>query len=311
MIWTRLLCAAVLAALIAACEQRMQSAKPLVVATFYPLYEFARHVAGDRATVVSLVPPGVEPHDWEPSPQQIVDVQKARVFVYNGAGFEPWAQKLLRDVRDGTLVSVDTSKGLPLLAAAPGDHDHVTRPAAASTPEEALDPHVWLDPVLAQSQVDAILAVLVQADPANRAAYEDNARAYRAKLTALHDRFQAGLADCARRDIVVAHASFGHLARRYGLTQVALMGLAPESEPSPAEVVAIAKVARRRGVTAIFFETLVSPRLAETLAREVGARTLVLNPIEGLTKEEAAAGKDYVALMDANLANLRTALQCR
>jgi zinc transport system substrate-binding protein len=311
MIWTRLLRAAVLAALVAGCEQRTQSAKPLIVATFYPLYEFARHVAGDRATVVSLVPPGVEPHDWEPSPQQIVDVQKARVFVYNGAGFEPWAQKLLRDVRDGDLLSVDTSKGLPLLAAPAGDHDHAARPAATSTPEMALDPHVWLDPVLAQSQVDAILAALVQADPANRAAYEDNARAYRTKLAELHDRFQAGLRDCPRRDIVVSHASFGYLARRYGLTQVALMGLAPESEPSPAELVAIAKVARRRGVTVIFFETLVSPRLAETLAREIGARTLVLDPIEGLTKEEAAAGKDYVALMDDNLANLRTALQCR
>jgi zinc transport system substrate-binding protein len=313
-IGARLARAAVLATLVAGCDQPAPSAKPLVVATFYPLYEFARQVAGDRAAVLSLVPPGVEPHDWEPSPQQVADVQKARVFVYNGAGFEPWADKLLRDVRGGNALAVDTSKGLPLLpapVAALDAHGHAPKPAAAGTPSGSPDPHVWLDPMLAQSQVEAIRGALVQADPANRAAYEDNARTYRAKLADLDARFQAGLAKCARRDIVVSHASFGYLARRYGLTQIGLMGLAPEAEPSPAELVAIANAARRRGVTTIFFETLVSPRLAETLAREIGARTLVLNPIEGLTKEDVAAGKDYVALMQDNLASLRAGLQCK
>jgi zinc transport system substrate-binding protein len=184
-------------------------------------------------------------------------------------------------------------------------------PGGAGPASGAPGPHVWLDPVLAQSQVAAIAAALGEADPANRAAYDENARAYRSTLSELDARFRAGLSDCARRDIVVSHASFGYLAKRYGLTQIALMGLAPESEPSPAELAAVANVARRRRVSAIYFETLVSPRLAETLAREIGARTLVLNPIEGLTAEETAAGKDYVTLMQDNLANLRVGLGCR
>ena len=154
-------------------------------------------------------------------------------------------------------------------------------------------------------------AGLTQGDPANKATYDEHARAFRSRLAALDAAFQAGLHDCEHRDIVVSHAAFAYLARRYRLTQVAVMGLAPESEPSPAELAAIANLARRRKVTYIFFETLVSSRLAETLAREIGAKTLVLNPVEGLTKEEAAAGKGYVDLMEANLQSLRTGLACR
>ena len=285
-----------LACLLPACEPASPpSAKPLVVATFYPLYEFSRSVAGDRADVVSLVPPGVEPHDWEPSPQNVVQLQQARLFVYNGAGFEPWVDKLLKDVPGGgATVIVDATKRIPLV------------PVGTT-----VDPHVWLDPVLAQAQVDAIRAGLEQADPTHAAAFADNARRFKEQLARLDGAFAAGLRDCARRDMFTSHTAFTYLARRYGLTQVPVMGLAPESEPSPAVLAAIAGLARRQHARYIFFETLVSSRLAEALAREVGAKTLVLNPIEGLTKEEAAAGKNYVALMEANLANLRTGLGCR
>jgi len=298
----RVLWAALLTTLAAACQEApAPPGKPLVVASFYPMYEFSRQVAGDRAEVVSLVPPGVEPHDWEPSPQKLVEVQSARLLVYNGAGFEPWVDKLLHDVTGKKIIVIETTRGLDLIPAA----------AAGAAGSGGGDPHVWLDPVLAQSQVEAIRAGLAQADPANTAAYDDRARAFRARLAALDAAFQAGLRDCEHRDIVVSHAAFAYLARRYRLTQVAVMGLAPESEPSPAELAAIANLARRRKVTYIFFETLVSSRLAETLAREIGAKTLVLNPIEGLTKEEAAAGKGYVDLMEANLQSLRTGLGCR
>ena len=293
---------ALLATLAAACQEApAPPSKPLVVASFYPMYEFSRQVAGDRAEVVSLVPPGVEPHDWEPSPQKLVEVQRARLLVYNGAGFEPWVDKLLHDVTGKKIIVIETTRGLDLIRAS----------ETGAVASGGGDPHVWLDPVLAQSQVEAIRAGLAQGDPANTAAYDDHARAFRARLAALDAAFQAGLRDCEHRDIVVSHAAFAYLARRYRLTQVAVMGLAPESEPSPAELAAIANLARRRKVTYIFFETLVSSRLAETLAREIGAKTLVLNPIEGLTKEEAAAGKGYVDLMEANLQSLRTGLGCR
>ena len=284
-----------MAALIAlGCERAPVSpaatARPLVVTSFFTLWDFTRQVAGERAEVVSLVPPGVEPHDWEPSPQDVVQARKARLFVYNGAGFEQGADRLLKEIAGSGALPVNTTGGLPL---ADGD------------------PHVWLDPVLAQAQVDAISAGLTQADPEGRAGYGERATAYKAKLAALHADFEAGLRECARRDVVTSHAAFAYLTRRYRLNQVPVLGIAPESEPSPADLARLVRFARKADVRYIFFETLVSPKLAETLAREVGAKTLVLNPIEGLTKTEAAAGKDYLALMRENLANLRTALECR
>jgi len=314
----RLLALPALALLTATACERAPSARdePLVVATFYPLYEFSRQVAGDRATVVALVPAGVEPHQWEPSPQDLRQIQRARAFVYNGAGLEPWAEKVWRDGAAPGAVAVRTTEGLALMAPGEPGRGREARPGGPRPGDREgrqapLDPHVWLDPLLAQSQVESIRAGLARADPANAAAYADNARAFTARLAALHDAFERGLETCARRDLVVSHAAFGYLARRYRLAMVPVMGVAPESEPTPAELAAIVRFARRHQVKYIFFETLVSGKLAETLAREAGAQTLVLNPIEGLTREEEAAGKDYVALMEDNLKNLRTALGCR
>jgi zinc transport system substrate-binding protein len=281
-----------LAALVAAgCQQASPpDGKPLVVASFYPMYEFARQVAGDRARLVSLVPAGAEPHDWEPSPQDMAEVRRARLFVYNGAGFEPWTDKVKAEIDGKTTAVVSASAGIPLVGG---------------------DPHVWLDPTLARMEVETIRAALTRVDPGGTEVYAAQAKAFAAKLDALDERFAAGLRDCARREVVVSHAAFGYLTRRYRLEQVPVMGLAPESEPSPAALAAIVRLARQRKVEAVFFETLVNRRLADTLAREVGARTLVLNPIEGLTREEAAAGKGYLDLMTVNLANLREGLGCR
>ena len=296
-------CLVALAAL-AACERRPApagGAKPLVVTSFYPLWEFSRQVAGDRAEVISLVPPGVEPHDWEPSPQDVAQVRRARLFVYNGAGFEQSADRLLQAIAGRGVAAVDATAGLDLVAG-PGD----ARPGAGS-----VDPHVWLDPVLARAQVTTIRAALERADPPNAAAYADAARAFTDKLGALHEAYRAGLRECARRSLVVSHGAFTYLARRYDLRQIAVTGRRPESEPSPADLAAIVRAARREGARYVFVETLVSPRLAETLAREVGARMLVLDPVEGLTREAAAAGRDYLSLMRDNLERLRTGLECR
>ena len=276
---------------VGACQQSpVQDAKPLVVASSYPMYEFARQVAGDRARVVSLVPTGAEPHDWEPSPQDMAEIRRARLFVYNGAGLEPWAEKVKAELDAKTTAVVSASAGIPLVGK---------------------DPHVWLDPTLARSEVETIRAALTQIDPGGAALYATRAQAFSAKLAALDERFAAGLHDCARREVVVSHAAFGYLTRRYGLEQVPVMGLAPESEPSPAALATIVRLARQRKVEAVFFETLVNRRLADTLGREIGARALLLNPIEGLTREEAAAGKGYLDLMEANLASLRDGLGCR
>jgi zinc transport system substrate-binding protein len=289
---------AVLAPLAAAgCQQASPpETKPLVVASFYPMYEFARQVAGDRAVVLSLVPPGVHGHDWEPSPQDVAQVQRAWVFVYNGAGFEPWAEKLIKEAARPATVVVAASAGL-------------TVPRAGAN--GGVDPHVWLDPVLARGEVEAIRTALERSDPGGKAAYAGNASVFSARLDALNLSFETGLRDCARREVVVSHAAFGYLTRRYRLEQIPVMGLAPEAEPSPAALAGIVRLARQRKVTAIFLEPLVSSRLAETLAREVGVRILPLNPVEGVTTSEAKAGTSYVALMMANLASLRDGLGCR
>ena len=288
-----------------ACNQGpAPSGQLLVVASIYPLYEFARQVAGSSAQVVSLVPTGVEPHDWEPSPQDLTRIRDARLFIYNGAGLEPWVAKLVSDPNFSRALMVRATEGVQLLSAAPAE-------PSGSPPKVPPDPHVWLDPVLAQSMVETIRAALVKLDPAHSPAYAENARAFTAKLQALHQAFEAGLKDCARREVVTSHAAFSYLARRYGLTVVPVMGLAPESEPTPAQLASIVRFALEKKVKYIFFETLVNPRLAETLAREVGAQTLVFNPIEGLTRDEQAAGRGYVSLMEENLKNLRTALDCR
>ncbi len=275
------------------CAPAAPPAKPLVVTTIYPLWEFARQVAGDRATVVSLVPAGVEPHDWEPAPRDVSQVRQAAVFVHTGTPLDGWAEKLLADL-PGRRVVVNVRGGLGVL-----------------TVGGITDPHLWLDPTLARAQVLAIAGGLEQADPAGREFYAENAKAFVARLDALDLEFAAGLADCARREVVTSHAAFAYLARRYRLTQVSVMGLSPEAEPSPADLAAIVRTARRLKVTHVFYETLVSPRLAETLSREIGATPLPLNPIEGVSPAEAAAGTGYLELMRANLANLRTALGCR
>jgi len=318
---SRLGALALLATLGAGCEPSAGPPPPApsrlhVVASVYPVYEFARHVAGEAAEVALLIPPGVEPHDWEASPKDVGRVADARVFVHNGAGFEPWVDRLLAGLGDRRPAVVAAAAGLELLdalpAADPHGHGHPPpRRERAAGPAPAKDPHVWLDPVLAAAQVEAIRAGLAAADPPNAARYAAGAEAFAARLRALHERFEQGLASCQRREIVVSHAAFTYPARRYRLTQIPITGAAPDAEPSPAELARIVRVARRHRVSVVFFEPLVASRLADALARELGARTLPLNPIEGLTREEAARGTGYVALMEKNLAHLRDGLGCR
>jgi zinc transport system substrate-binding protein len=278
---------------LAGCREGPAPTRPLVVTTIFPLWDLTRHVAGDRAEAKALVPPGVEPHDWEPSPRDVSLVQRAAVFVHTGTGLDAWASRLVGGLGSRTEV-VDAARGLSLLSQG-----------------ARVDPHVWLDPTLARAQTQTIAEGLTRADPAGAPVYRANAAKLAARLDALDQAFAAGLRDCARRELVTSHAAFAYLARRYGLIQLPVMGIAPEAEPNPADLAAIVRTARERHVTHVFFEPLVSPRLAQTLAREIGATTLPLDPIEGVSREQAAADAGYVELMQANLATLRTGLGCR
>jgi zinc transport system substrate-binding protein len=283
--------AAVLAVTIAASmPSAMAASKRRVVASFYPLAYAAQRVGDGRVDVSNLTPAGAEPHDLELTPDQIDHVLDADVMLELGHNFQPAVEKSAAQ-RDGPTVRV-----LDQLAAAKAHPN---------------DPHVWLDPVLMQALVTQVARSLTKADPAHRTEYARNARALRSELAALDVRYRYGLGNCARNLIVTAHEAFGYLARRYGLRQEGVAGLSPDDEPDPKRIGELADLARREHATVVFTEELVSPRIADTLAREAGVRTAVLNPLEGLTDRERRAGANYVTVMDDNLRTLRRALGCK
>lgn len=294
----------------AGCAPRVSTTGKLsVVASFYPLYEFAQRVGGERIAVRNLIPAGVEPHDFEPTPQDVAGLTRTRVLIYNGAGFEPWLEKLFHEFPPD-VVTVNATDGLPLVHGVQEDGQEGKSQSSASG-NAAYDPHVWLDPVLAAQQADRIIAGLAKADPDGLAVYQANGVRLKDDLNALHRRYAQALASCRLRVFITSHAAFGYLARRYGLTQVSVSGLSPETEPSPARLKEIVQEARRTGTRVIYYETLVSPRVAQVIAQEVGARAAVLNPIEGLTVDEQRAGRSYFTVMDENLRNLTAGLDCR
>lgn len=268
-----------------------------VVASFYPLYEAAQRVGGAAVQVANLTPAGSEPHDLELDTRQVDRIEDADVVVFLGRGFQPALEKAARRAK-GTKVDLLSDLG-PLLAAPAGDDDL------------DVDPHVWLDPRLFREMVIRVAGALSAVDPANRATYEANAGAYGRELDDLDAAFAGGLAMCERTTLVTSHAAFGYLAARYGLTQEAIAGMEPESEPSPQRLAKLNARVRAEGTTTVFYETLVSPKVARTLAREAGVRTAVLDPIEGMTDAGLKAGHTYVSVMRDNLAALRTGLGCR
>jgi zinc transport system substrate-binding protein len=263
------------------------STKIKITASFYPVAEFARQIGGDKVEVTTMVKPGVEPHDYDPTPGDLAGLYKSKLFVYKG------------DLKANHVAAVDASDGITLRQLAPGGQDTGT------------DPHVWLDPLLATREVTNIENALAQADPANAAYYHDHAAAYKQQLAGLHEAYRAGLAQCGRHDIVTSHQAFGYLGGRYGLTVTAISGLSPDDEPTPQKLAAVAAYAKAHNVKYIFFETLVNPKLSQTIASEIGAQTLVFNPLEGLTGDEIAHGDNYLTIQRANLNNLRIALDCK
>jgi zinc transport system substrate-binding protein len=275
------------------------AAKPTIVTTIYPLYDFTKQVVGDKADVVLLVPAGVEPHDWEPAPTDMVKIKKAKLFIYNGAGMEEWIDNL----QDSVLRGKKVVKASDYVSVLPAQFTEDGEPATA----DMMDPHIWLDPVNVQAIVQGVANAVSEIDPANGSYYQSNAKLYIAELQALDQEYQT-LSHAPRKQIVTSHAAFGYMAKRYGLQQVAIMGLAPDAEPTPQRMAEVIRYVKDHGIQYIFFETLVSPKLSEVIASEAGAQTLVLNPIEGLTDEEIAQGANYITEMRMNLTNLKIAL---
>lgn len=271
-----------------------------VVASFYIPYEFTKNVGGERIEIKNLVPSGASAHDYEPSPADIRAVENAQVFVYNGASMDDaWVKKLLGVVRNrDRLVVIEATKGLPLRKAPEGEE------------EFEFDPHVWLDPLLAKEMVKNIERGLISADSAGRSVYEANARSFQAKLDALDGKIRLGLANCRLRDLIISHQFLDYFAARYNLRAHALSGLEPE-EPTARRLAELIELGKRLGIKYLFAEPGINLRALEVLARELGAKILPLNPIEGLSEEDEKKGENYLLLMEENLSHLRIGLECR
>lgn len=276
-----------------AAPTRSADSRVHVVAAFYPLAYAAQQVGGDRVTVETLTKPGGEPHDLELLPRQILDIQDAALVVHL-SHFQPAVDAAV--AAHAAERSLDVAEAADLLTLTE-EHDH-----------GAVDPHFWLDPTRLAAVGEAIADRLAQSDPAGAAAYRANAAAFTAQLTTLDAELETGLATCTNRDLVTGHSAFGYFAERYGFTQEPISGLSPDLEPRASDLAHVVEFVREHDVRTIYAETIASPLITQALARETGARVAVLDTVEGISDESAAA--DYPGVMRANLATLRLGQDC-
>jgi len=292
-----------------------------VITTLFPLYDFVKHIGQDRVDALLLLPPGVEPHSFEPKPDDIVQINKADLFVYTGKYMEPWAGDILKGVDNKDLIVVDSSHGISLMEEK-GEHQHKHQEAHGHKeghkhrhkeghPHE-VDPHFWLDFGNAQKMIDNILEGFVKRDPSHKEFYSKNAEQYKSRLNDLDLTFKEVLSRCQKKVLVHAgHFAFGYLAKRYGLEYVAAYGFSPDAEPSPKKMVELTKTLKKHGLRHLYHEELITPRVAETIARETGASLLMLHGAHNLTKEEFEKGVTFISLMEENLKSLEVGLQCQ
>ncbi|AOZ91482.1 metal ABC transporter solute-binding protein, Zn/Mn family [Paenibacillus crassostreae] len=293
----------------------MVEGKVNVMTTFYPIYEFAQAIGGENANIVNLIPAGIEPHDWTPKSQDILSTSKAQLFLYNGAGLEGWVPDFLKGLnKDSEVKAVEVSQGVDLIESEEDhEHDHgeegneeISDP---NVEQHHIDPHTWVSPKSALVMAANIKDSFIEVDPENESQYEQRYQELNDKLLALDSKFTTELSNLSKREIVVSHQAFGYLTRDYGLTQHAIMGLSADAEPRAQDIINLANLVQEEGIKYIFFEELVSDRLAKTLAAEADVDTMVLNPVEGLTKEQQQNNENYFTLMEKNLQNLIIALK--
>ena len=313
------------------CRKHEQpNGKLQVVTTLFPLYDFARRIGGDHVQVSLLLPPGVEPHSFEPRPEDMVRVNHADLFIYTNPVMEPWAARIVAGVDKGKVSVIEGGKGIPLLPAPridehapahPGEqaeeheHGHADEHEQANQHEHAhehggLDPHVWLDFNNARLIAGNILAALVARDPSHKESYRQNAAGLDKELAALDRRFQETLAACPKKVFLHGgHYAFGYLARRYGLRYISASAVNADAEPTPAKLAELVKIMRREHLSYVYTEELLNPRVAETIARETGAKVLMLRAAHNLTRDEFQRGVTFMSLMEEDLQNLKTGLQ--
>ncbi len=280
-----------------------------VVTTLFPLYDFAANIGREKAEISLLLPPGVEPHTFEPRPADMTRIQGSDLLIFTGRFMEPWVDNLLKGIDAGSLHIVDTSKDIKLMR---GTHGHDKSSHNREEESGSPDPHIWLDFANAMKMVDTIAASYVARDPQNKDFYRKNAEEYKKKLEALDKKYKDTLLRCRNKIIIHAgHFAFGYLANRYDLQYVsAYKGFSPDAEPTPKRLVELTHNVKQYGVRYIYYEELITPKIAEAISRETGCGFLMLHGAHNVTREEMAGGVTFLQLMEKNLENLKVGLQC-
>jgi zinc transport system substrate-binding protein len=266
-----------------------QSSKINVVASFFLISEFAKQVGGDSVNIMKLIPAGVEPHDYEPTIQQLQEAESANVVFFNGLGLEDsWIGRINNDNLVDTSALLNLSQG-----------------------SKIRNPHVWLDSVLAMAQVQQVANALIEIDPNNNLYFQNNGMNFTAELDALDSEIKNVLQTCNKKDFVAFHDAFGYFANRYGLVQHSVQGISPEGEILPQRIEQTIGLADDLGLNVIYAEELVDTRFAEVIAQEIpNGKVLVLSPLEGTEKEERDTGIGYLDKMEQNISNLKVGLEC-
>jgi zinc transport system substrate-binding protein len=279
------------------------SERMAITTTLFPLYDMAKNIGQDKADVSLLLPPGTEAHSFDPKPSDIVRINQSDLFIFTGKFMEPWAEDLAKGVSNKNLVAVDSSFSTTMI---PGVfHD-------ADEPAGSLDPHIWLDFDNAKVMVDNITHALLEKDPSNATFYQKNADNYKNRLEQLDNQYRSTLSSCKRQEIVYGgHYAFGYLAKRYGIQYLAAQGLSPDAEPTAKDLIALVAQIKKNNIPFIFYEELTSPKIAETLANETSAKMLLLNAAHNITKEDFENNISFLSIMEENLTNLSTGLDCK
>ncbi len=294
-----------------------EAQKIQVIASLFPLYDFAKHIGGERAGVLLLLPPGTEAHSFEPAPHDVIRIHEADIFIYTGMNLEPWAGGILKGTSNKRIRIVDASKGIagkrPPLAGPLNlpDGEKKAHESGEFHPEHA-DPHIWLDFEFAQTMIDTICESFIRNDPPGKAFYLKNAHALKQALIELDSRYRAALTGCRQHVFIHGgHAAFSYLAERYGLTYLpAYPNFAPDAEPTPQDLIALIEKLREHNLKHVFYEELINPKIAGTISRETGARLLLLHAAHNISREDYDRGVTFVSLMERNLENLRKGLEC-
>lgn len=262
-----------------------------VVATFFPIYDWASNIVGNKAIVINLTPPGMDPHDLDPTPQDLAEIASANVFLYSGTGMEPWVQKVLQTISRSRTVAVAVAQGVQIIQGEMG----------------MSDPHFWLDPTLAVTAVENIELGIEQADPANVGFYRQNSQAYIARLNALHESFLGNLTSVRIRTFIPFHEAFGYWKPTYNLTEDGIYGFEPEGEPSAAHIQELVNLAEKYRITTVLASDLDDPHWCQVLADQIGGRVLILDPLEGPTLDQAG-NYTYIGRLYYDISILKVAL---